>query len=263
LANKTGEPLVGRSRSFILYPFSVKELRDSENALAIDANLENFLRFGMYPCIYGMTESNARDELEQLVNGYLYKDILAFEGIRHSDQILKLLQCLALQIGSEVSFNELANRLAISANTVKRYVDLLEKCYVIFTLPAFSGNLRNEISGNRTRKIFFYDVGIRNALTGNYQRPDLRGDTGGIWENFCIAELLKKAQRESQRNRVYFWRNYEGKEIDFIEERDEELRACEFKYSSGSKVKLPKEFREAYNISDFNVIHSKNWMEYL
>jgi predicted AAA+ superfamily ATPase len=262
LANKTGEPLVGRSRSFILYPFSLNELQNSCGVFNIAANLENYLRFGMYPCIYEMTERDAKNELENLVNGYLYKDILAFENIKHSEQILKLLQCLALQIGSEVSFNELANKLAISANTIRKYIDLLEKCYVIFTLPAFSRNLRNEISGNRTRKIFFYDVGVRNALIGNYQRIELRNDVGGIWENFCIVECLKKAQREGIRNHIYFWRNYDGKEIDFIEERDGELFVYEFKYKFHKNIKLPKEFNDAYAITDFNIIHNKNWMEY-
>jgi predicted AAA+ superfamily ATPase len=263
LANKTGEPLVGRNRSFVLYPFSMNELWNADDAFKVSANLENFLKYGMYPSIYGMTEANIQNELELLVNGYLYKDILVFENIKHSDQILKLLQCIALQIGSEVSFSELSNKLAISANTVKRYIDLLEKCYVIFTLPAFSRNLRNEIAGNRSRKIFFYDIGIRNALIGNYQFMDLRNDVGGIWENFCIVELMKKAQREGRRCHRYFWRNYEGKEIDFIEERNGELHAYEFKYSPRKNVKLPKDFKEAYKISDFTVVNKENWLEYL
>jgi predicted AAA+ superfamily ATPase len=262
LANKTGEPLVGRSRSFVLYPFSVNELQNARGAFITDANLDNFLRLGMYPCIHEIAESAAKDELENLVNGYLYKDILMFENVKRSDQILKLLQCLALQTGSEVSFNELASRLSISANTVKRYVDLLEKCYVIFTLPAFSRNLRNEIAGNRTRKIFFYDVGIRNALIGNYQFMKLRNDTGGIWENFCIVELMKKAQRERRRCRGYFWRNYDGREIDFIEEEEGELKVYEFKYGSNKSVSWPKDFKDTYNVSSFNVINRKNWTEY-
>lgn len=263
LANKTGEPLVGRSRSFVVYPFSVNELIDAQGAFIADANLDNFLRLGMYPCIYGMTEDDARDDLENLVNGYLYKDILAFEGIRRSDQILKLLQCLALQVGSEVSYNELSNKLAITTNTVRKYIDLLEKCYVIFTLPAFSRNLRNEIAGNRTRKIFFYDVGIRNALLGTYQSMNLRSDVGGIWENFCIVERMKKIQREGRRCHTYFWRNYDGREIDFIEEEDGKLKAYEFKYSHNKKAKLPNDFKDAYKVSDLTVINKENWMEHL
>ncbi len=263
LANKTGEPLVGRSRSFVLYPFSISEILQKNDSFVTQANIENFLRVGMYPGIFYMNENEGEEELDNLVNGYLYKDILSYESIRHSDQILKLLQCLALQIGSQVSFNELSNRLSINANTVQKYIDLLEKCYVIFKLPAFSRNLRNEIAGNRSRKIFFYDIGIRNALLGNYQRPDLRSDIGGIWENFCIVELIKKAQRENRRCHIYFWRTYKGQEVDFIEEENGILKAYEFKYSSGKQVKLPKSFKEEYDIKDFTVINKDNWLEHL
>ena len=260
LANKTGEPLVGRSRSFVLYPFSVAEISNATNSFTATANLDNFLRLGLYPNIFNLDENEAIDDLEDLVNGYLYKDILAYENIKHSDQILKLLQCLALQIGSEVSFNELSNKLAISANTVKKYIDLLEKCYIIFTLPAFSGNIRNEIAGNRSRKIFFYDIGIRNALIGNYQFMHLRNDVGGIWENFCIVELIKKAQRESRHCRKYFWRNYDQQEVDFIEEENGELRAYEFKYTT-SKARFPKIFKENYKAS-LHLINRENFMEW-
>ena len=173
---------------------------------------------------------------------------------------MRLLQCLALQIGSEVSFTELSNKLSINANTVKKYIDLLEKCYVIFTLPAFSRNIRNEIAGGRTRKIFFYDLGIRNALIGHYQFMHLRNDVGGIWENFCIVELLKKAQREGRRCHQYFWRNYEQQEVDFIEEENGKLHAYEFKYTA-SKVRLPKAFRENYD-ADFHLINRDNCMEW-
>lgn len=260
LANKTGEPLVGRCRSFVLYPFSVAEISNATNSFTATANLDNFLRLGLYPNIFNLDENEAIEDLEDLVNGYLYKDILAYENIKHSDQILKLLQCLALQIGSEVSFNELSNKLAISANTVKKYIDLLEKCYIIFTLPAFSGNIRNEIAGNRSRKIFFYDIGIRNALIGNYQFMHLRNDVGGIWENFCIVELIKKAQREGHRCRKYFWRNYDQQEVDFIEEENGELRAYEFKYTA-SKARFPKIFKENYKAS-LHLINRENFMEW-
>ncbi|MDR0942190.1 MAG: DUF4143 domain-containing protein [Holosporales bacterium] len=240
----------------------MNELQNTEGTFIRDANLENFLRFGAYPCIYGMTEQNQKIELECLVNDYLYKDILAFENIKHSSQISELLQCLAFRIGSLVSFNELSNNLSISKNTVKKYIDLLEKCYVIFTLPAFSGNLSNEIGKDRKRKIFFYDVGIRNALIGNYQFMKFRTDAGGIWENFCISELIKKAQEEQRRPRQYFWRNYEGKEVDFIEEEDGELTAYKFKYSQDKKAILPKDFEKTYNVKSFHVVTNKNWIEY-
>ena len=262
LANKIGEPLVGRMREFLLYPFSTGELRESFGALNTNFNIEKFLRFGFYPCIYDLPEKEAKIELGMLVNGYLYRDLLTFDGVKNSSQVLRLLQCLALQVGSEVSFNELATHLEITANTVKKYIDLLEKCYVIFTLPAFSRNARNEIAGNRSRKIYFYDVGLINALIVNYQSIDIRPDAGGLWENFCIAELKKKAQMEEKFSRFYFWRTYEGKEIDLIEEEDGAFDLYEFKLSLKKQAKIPKEFAENYNVKSFNVINKENWYQF-
>ena len=262
LANKTGEPLVGRMREFLLYPFSTGEIRHSIGIQDTNFNIEKFLRFGFYPDIYNLTEKEAKVELGMLVNGYLYRDLLTFDGIKNSAQVLRLLQCLALQIGSEVSFNELATHLEISANTVKKYIELLEKCYVIFTLPAFSRNKRNEIAGNRTRKIYFYDIGVRNALINSYQFINIRPDAGAVWENFCISELKKKAQRDEQFSRFYFWRTYQGEEIDLIEEEDGEYTTYEFKLSANKKAKLPKGFAEHYNVKSFNVINKENWYKY-
>ncbi len=262
LANKTGEPLVGRMRQFLLYPFSAREIRDSEDYLTAVSNMENFLKYGFYPRVYGKNSDDAKIELEELVSGYLYKDLLTFEGIRNSNQILNLLQCLALQVGSEVSFNELSGKLNISLQTIKSYIDLLEKCYIVFTLPALSRNMKNEIAGNRTRKIYFYDIGVRNALIDDYRDIDMRGDAGEIWENFCIVELKKKAQREERRPRYYFWRTIHGSEIDFIEVENEEYNLYEFKLSSNKKAKLPKGFAENYNVKSFNVVNRENWFEY-
>lgn len=262
LANKTGEPLVGRMRQFLLYPFSVKEIWNQDGFLKVTANIDNFLRFGLYPRVYPMGEKDAIDELETLVGGYLYKDLLTFDGIRNSEQILSLLQCLALQLGSEVSYYELSNSLQICTNTIKKYIDLLEKCYVIFKIPALSRNMRNEIAGNRTRKIYFYDVGIRNALLSSYQPINMRPDAGGIWENFCIVELKKKAQRERRHTRYYFWRTVSGSEIDLIEEENGEFNVYEFKLSPSKKAKLPKGFAEHYNVKSFNVINKENWYKY-
>lgn len=262
LANKVGEPLVGRMRRFLLYPFSTAELRKSLGAYDVNYNVEKYLKYGMYPCVYGQTIKDMKIALDELVSGYLYKDLLTFDGIQNSSEILSLLRCLALQVGSEVSFNELAKDLHITANTVKKYIDLLEKCFVVFTLPALSRNMRNEIAGHRTRKIYFYDVGIRNALVEDFRDIELRNDIGGLWENFCVVELKKKAQREGRRPLYYFWRTTDQKEIDLIEEENGEFNLYEFKLSANKKAKLPKGFAEHYNVKSFNVINKENWYKY-
>ena len=262
LANKLGEPLVGRMRRFFLYPFSTEELRKSLGAYEVNYNVEKYLKYGMYPCVYGQTIKDMKIALDELVSGYLYKDLLVFDGIQNSSEILALLRLLALQVGSEVSFNELANDLHITANTVKKYIDLLEKCFVIFTLPALSRNMRNEIAGHRTRKIYFYDMGIRNALVEDFRDIGLRNDIGGVWENFCTVELKKKAQREGRRPLYYFWRTSDQKEIDLIEEENGEFNVYEFKLNPNKKAKLPKGFAEHYNVKSFNVINKENWYKY-
>ena len=259
LANKTGEPLVGRMRQFLLYPLSVREIWKQEGIVKATAGIDNFLRLGLYPKIYDLSEKDAIKELDALVGGYLYKDLLTFDGIRNSEQIHTLLEALALQVGSEVSYYELAQGLQISTNTVKKYIDLLEKCYVIFKLPALSRNIRSELLGNRTRKIYFYDIGVRNALIEGFQPLKLRPDSGAIWENFCIVELKKKAQREDRRPRYYFWRTVDQKEIDLLEEEDGAFNVYEFKLGDSKKAKLPKGFDEHYNVKSFNVITKDNW----
>jgi predicted AAA+ superfamily ATPase len=258
LANKTGEPLVGRSKTFVLYPFSVHEISNVNNLFEIDGKLENILQFGMYPRVFGKSDNMKEDELESIVSGYLYKDVLAFENIKHSRHIVSLLQVLALQIGNEVSFNEVSNKLGISVNTVIKYIDLLEKCFILFTLPAFSRNIRNEV-GFKSRKIYFYDIGIRNSLINNFSRMSLRNDVGAIWETFCVSELIKKAQREKRRPRHYFWRTYSKQEIDYIEEEGGVIRAYEFKYGTRAKAQLPGIFAETYGVQGITVINQENW----
>lgn len=262
LANKTGEPLVGRMRSYTLYSFSMEELRKSIGIHDVNYNIQKYLRYGLYPSIYGLNENEAIQELETLISGYLYKDLLTFNGIRNSDKILTLLQCLALQVGSEVSFSELGNKLQLDTTTVKSYIELLEKCYIIFKLPALARNMQNEIAGNRTRKIYFYDVGIRNALIEDFRDINLRNDIGGVWENFCIVELKKKAQREGRRPLCYFWRTTDHKEIDYLEEENGEFNVYEFKLSDNRRVSLPKGFDEHYKVKSFNVITKDNWHRY-
>ena len=264
LANKTGEPLVGRNRTFELYPFSVAELYGnvSQSTFLIETYLDKLLRFGSYPLIWTLNEQESIKELKSLINGYLYRDILNFENIKKSDNLVRLLQCLALQIGSEVSFRELSRMLQVSVDTVQKYIDLLKKCYVIFSLHPLTKNLRNELSPNRSRKIYFYDIGIRNALINNFNSMSLRNDVGGLWENFCIVELMKKAQREDILYQHFFWRDYNKKEVDYIQQIsiNANIYAYEFKYSNNRRVKLPQLFQETYNPKHFKVIHKDNFL---
>jgi len=259
IANKLGEPLVGRSRNFTLYPFSLKEL--NYDFIKLDSNLDNILRFGLYPTVVEKTEEEAKEELMNLLNGYLYKDILELEGIKHSKTLIELLKALSLQVGNEVSYSELANKLGISVNTVIRYIDLFEKCFIIFTLSAFSRNLRNEV-GIKSKKIYFYDLGVRNVIINNFSPLDMRNDVGALWENFCIVELIKKKANSRLFTNNYFWRTYSQQEVDFIEEYDGKLHAYEFKYNEKAKVKIPKIFTETYDAS-VEVVNRSNYYRFL
>ncbi len=259
LMSQVGEPLVGRSRTYTLYPFSVREL--GMDFVQIQSNLEHILRFGLYPSVINQSDKYAKEELIELKNGYLYKDILALEKIKNSNTLINLLIALALQVGSEVSYNELSRTLGISTVTVQKYIDLLEKCFVIFVLPAFSRNIRKEV-GIKSKKIYFYDIGIRNAIINSFAPLNLRTDVGILWENFCIVELIKKSNNLRKFSNNYFWRTYDQQELDFIEEYDGILNAYEFKYSPKQKVKTPKIFIDTYN-SKFQVINRENWYTYL
>lgn len=259
LSNKIGEPLVGRARYFTLYPFSLNEI--TTDFLQTDSSIEHILRFGLYPTVINKSEKEMKREITDITNGYLYKDIFALEGLRHSQLLTDLLTQLALQVGSEVSYNELASSLRISIETLQKYIELLEKCFVLFVLPAFNRNLRKEV-GKKTRKIYFYDLGVRNALINQFAPLNLRNDVGALWENFCIIELIKKAHNKGFFPNNYFWRTYEGKEIDFIEESDGILNAYEFKYSPNQKVKIPKIFMDEYK-PRFSSINRENYAKYL
>ncbi len=267
LANKTGEPLVGRSRSFELYPFSINEIITSmsDDTFFSEIYFDKILRYGTYPAIWNLNEQETIQELKSLVNGHLYKDILSFEQLKSPGKLLLLLQELALQIGSEVSFRELAQTLEMSVPTVQRYVELLEKCFIIFKLHPLTKNLRNELGYNRSRKIYFYDIGIRNALINNFNPIPIRSDKGAIWENFCIIELMKKAQKENLPYKHFFWRSYQKQEIDYIQEvsTNAQILAYEFKYTNNRRVKLPKLFNETYNPHTFTVIHKDNFLREL
>lgn len=261
LGNRVAEPLTGRSREFLLYPFSVGEILSQDDSVTIMAGLERLLRFGLYPEVHGKTDEEAMEELTQISSNYLYKDILQFEQIKRPGLLLNLLNALALQVGNEVSLNELSRMLRETVPTIQRYIELLEKAFVIFRLRSFSRNLRNEIA--KGQKIYFYDLGIRNALIRNFNPLNLRNDTGGLWENFCITERMKFNQNRRRFVNAWFWRTYNQKEVDYIEDEGGVLHAFEFKYRAPRKSKAPKIFSESYPDSTFATITRENFLEFL
>lgn len=261
LAKHVGEPLTGRKFTLKQYPLSQLEIMGIENSIETEVNLESRLIYGSYPEVV-VTGDNSEKEtyLREIVSSYLYKDILELEGLRHSDKIVRLLQLLAFQIGNEVSFSELGGQVGISKNTVEKYLDLLEKSFVIFSLKGFSRNLRKEISKNP--RYYFYDNGIRNALINNFNSLDIRDDIGGLWENYIIAERIKKQEYLGMFSNNYFWRTYDQKEIDFIEERKGILYGYEIKWSL-KKTKIPKLWRESYKNAEYEVINRSNYLQFI
>jgi predicted AAA+ superfamily ATPase len=260
LGNKVMEPLTGRSRVFHLYPFSLAEIKETHDFNEIRANLNNILRYGMYPEVFLKSENDAIEELNNIAGNYLYKDILQYENLKRSDLLINLLRALALQVGNEISLNELSRLLGENMNTIKRYIELLEKSFVICRLHSFSRNLRKEIA--KGQKIYFIDPGIRNALIQNFNPLALRNDIGALWENFCIIERMKHNQNTRKFVNTYFWRTYDQKEIDYIEESGGNLQAFEFKFNEKVKTKPPAEFLESYSGSSFQVIHQENFLQF-
>lgn len=259
LNNKINEPLTGRKWEYHLFPISWKELEDTIGFVKATQQLELRILYGMYPDVINNTGQEA-EVLKQLANSYLYKDILAFGGIRKPAILEKLLQALALQIGNEVSFNELSQLLGIDKNTVGTYIDILEKAFVIFKLKSFSKNLRNEIKTNQ--KIYFCDTGIRNMVLGNFNALDLRQDKGVLWENFLISERIKKLQYDNSLARPYFWRTVQQQEIDYVEEDAGKVTGYEIKWNEKAKIKLPKVFAETYN-AEIVVLNRENFRIFL
>lgn len=258
LANELNEPLTGRKWEYELFPISWEEYENGVGYLKSEQQLENRLLYGFYPDVIN-NQGNELEVLNELTNSYLYKDILAFSKIRKSEVLEKLLQALALQIGSEVNYNELSQLVGINKDTVQKYIEVLEKGYVIFRLNSFSRNIRNEIKQNR--KIYFYDNGIRNAIIGNFNPLDLRVDKGALWENFLISERLKQNNYKQTFAKMYFWRTRQQQEIDFVEEKNGNISAFEFKWKN-KKVKLPKKFIETYNAESY-IIDNKNFREFV
>ena len=261
LSNQVNEPLTGRNVKFLMFPLSLGELSSLEDRFTTQDKLDTILRFGLYPDIYLRPESEKRVLLEELATDYLYRDVLEFQSVKNPTVLINLLKALALQLGSEVSLRELSSLLGVTIETIQRYLNLLEQSFVIFKLSPFSRNIRSEL--NKTQKYYFYDLGIRNSLINNFNPVELRTDMGGIWENFCILERMKMHATNGTKLSMYFWRTYEQKEIDLIEEYDGMLHAIELKWNAKKTVKMPKQFAEAYPNSDFTFITKSNFWDYL
>jgi len=260
LLSEISEPLTGRKWEYFLYPVSWHELNSHYGHMKSLQQLETRIIFGMYPEVIN-NPGQEREILKQLTSSYLYKDLLSYHGIRKPDLIEKLLRALALQTGNEVSYNELSSLLQVDKKTVSNYIDLLEKAFIIFRLQPFSRNLRKEISSNR--KIYFYDTGIRNALTANFSPLSMRQDTGSLWENFLIAERCKYLHYKEIWSNSYYWRTNQQQEIDYLEERDGKLSAWEFKWNPVRSFRFSKTFMNSYPGSEVSVITSKNFTEFI
>ena len=261
LSNKIQEPLTGRKKVFYLFPFAYEELYKNSSILEKQRMMSWHMRFGSYPETVLRSENDASEKLKELTGSYLFKDVFTFQQLKKPELLMKLLQLLAFQIGSEVSFHELAQQLGVDQNVIQRYIHLLEEAFVIFRLSAFKRNLRNEIS--KSRKIYFWDLGIRNTLIQNINSLDMRDDVGALFENFCILERMKHLHNNQISVNSYFWRTYTQKEIDYIEESGGKISAFEFKWKSKGKTKIPKEFLDTYNNSSFSVLDKKNIFSFI
>ena len=259
LTNKINEPLTGRKWEYQLFPISWEEFENHHGYLNSEQQLENRLLYGFYPDVL----NNVGDEisiLRNLVNSYLYKDTLPYSDIRKPEVLEKLVQALALQIGSEVNYSELAQIVNVDKNTISKYIDILQQAYIIFKLSSFSRNVRNEIKTNK--KIYFYDNGVRNMLIGNFNPLDLRTDNGALWENFLISERKKQIEYKQSLARTYFWRTKQQQEVDFVEENSGKITGYEFKWNKKKSTRFPKTFIESYN-AEGNVIDKDNFREFV
>ncbi len=261
LSGKIGEPLTGRQKTALLYPLSALELSEEFGRMAINENLENYLIYGSYPEV--ITAENTEDKKDYLVllrDSYLFKDILELENIKNFSKLFDLLKLIAFQIGKEVSLNELSNSLEIAKQTVERYLDLLEKTFVIKKVRGFSGNLRKEVT--KTSRYFFMDNGIRNAVINNFNNLSTRNDVGLLWENYLFVERIKKQTYKKIYSNNYFWRTYDKKEIDMVEERDGKLFGYEFKWG-GKKKTSEKLWLETYKNAEFELINKDNYLDFI
>ncbi len=261
LSGAVTEPLTGRKLVYTLYPLAFEEMMNYHGLFEENRRLEQRMIYGYYPGIVTAPEEDARLFLKELSGSYLFKDILSLNKIRKPDKLVRLMQALALQTGQQVSYHELGETAGLDNETVENYIDLLEKSFVIYRLMPFSRNLRNEIK--RSRKIYFYDNGIRNALINNFNFLNLRGDTGMLWENFLITERIKYTEYHKISVNRYFWRTHSGQEIDYVEKRNGKLYAYEFTWNPRKKKKIPKAFLENYPVEEAKVIHKDNFHEFI
>lgn len=260
LANKVNEPLTGRKWEYRLFPLSFSELSDHTSVMEEIRLLPHRLVFGSYPEVVN-NPGNEKEILKQLTDSFLYKDIFMWEKLRKPEKIVRLLQLLAFQTGNEVSYNELGKNLDLDNQTVEKYIQLLEQTFVIFRLPALNRNIRKELK--KARKIYFYDNGIRNALIANFNPPELRNDTGALWENHFIAERIKYLHYNNLWVNSWFWRTTDQQEIDYIEECEGKMHAFEIKWNIASKAHISKLYRSAYPGSEISVITPGNYMDFL
>lgn len=262
LSNQTGEPLTGRSVTYSMFPVSVMELTETNGQMSVLQSLDDLLIYGSYPeTLNAKGYSKKQSYLLSLRNSYLFKDILELENLKNPDKLIDLLQLIAFQIGNEVSLNELSRTLGIAKQTVERYLDLLEKSFIIIKVRAYSSNLRKEIS--KSHRYYFYDNGVRNAVINNFNDMNSRMDAGMLWENFCFIERIKKQNYKHIYSNNYFWRTYDKQEIDLIEDRNGILYAYKFKWNTHKKCKVPDIFKETYPNSEFECITPDNFMDFV
>ncbi len=260
MANKMNEPLTGRKFVFNLFPLSFQEMVDHHGLLEEKRNLEQRLIYGSYPEIVSYPEDSL-ELLKLLADSYLYKDVLMLDSIKRPKLLEKILQALALQVGNEVSYNEIAQLVGADKGTVEKYIHLFEQTFVIFTLPSYSRNVRNELK--KSKKIYFYDCGIRNAIISNFNSIHKRSDVGALWENYLISERIKKMHYQGDSVSSYFWRTTQQQEIDFVEVEQNGIHAYEFKWNDKVKVKFSKTFTNAYPKAEVEVISTKNYENFL
>ncbi|MDR1258031.1 MAG: ATP-binding protein [Tannerellaceae bacterium] len=260
LSNEVNEPLTGRKWEYKMYPVSFAEMVQHHGLLDEKRLLPHRMVYGYYPDVVN-NPGDEKEILKQLSDSYLYKDILMWEQIKKPEKLLKLLQAIAFQIGNQVSYSELGQLCGLDSKTVEKYVVLLEQCYVIFRLGSFSRNLRNELKNSK--KIYFYDNGIRNAIIADFSLTESRSDIGALWENYIISERQKKLEYDKMWCNSWFWRTTDQKEIDYIEEGDGQIHAFEFKWTPSAKYKMPKQFLENYLGSTFSVVTPNNMEEFL